>query len=266
MANGNAQQAQLQAYISGQPTLKQGGASPTAPTAPPTPAGGKKPAQSPKGQSQDFFANLNATIDQQNAASAQQTIKQGAASSGAQLGTAAAGSAQNLGDTIAASDLEGAVEEEGKTSTPSVLGTVAANLAEGAQNTTEKVTGFAEKLPTPGGIALLIAILIAFLWAVVPVNAGMTRAQLLWYVLAQKAALIPPGGLSDWEKQFAQAQGIQGAGVYNSSPVPGSGPGTGTPIVQLSSSTPTPTVTTPSITPGLSLSPNVGFIPDFSNL
>jgi len=43
-------------------------------------------------------------------------------------------------------------------------------------------------LPTPGGIGLLLLIVVVMLFAIVPMNAnGQTRLQLMWSVLAGKA-------------------------------------------------------------------------------
>lgn len=46
-------------------------------------------------------------------------------------------------------------------------------------------------LPTPGGIGLLLLIVIVLLFAIVPMNAnGQTRLQLMWSVLSGKAQFV----------------------------------------------------------------------------
>lgn len=44
--------------------------------------------------------------------------------------------------------------------------------------------------PTPGGNLALLLILVFFAWAIIPVNHGATRLQLLWLVLTGKADLV----------------------------------------------------------------------------
>lgn len=57
----------------------------------------------------------------------------------------------------------------------------------------DKVTGTKEwlaNLPTPGSIALLLVVILFFIWAVVPVGQnGETRLQLLWLTLTGKTSI-----------------------------------------------------------------------------
>lgn len=60
----------------------------------------------------------------------------------------------------------------------------------------DAVTGWADRMPTPGGIGLLLAAIFILLWAVVPVNGGHTRLTLLWMTLMGRTrmALTPDAG------------------------------------------------------------------------
>lgn len=56
---------------------------------------------------------------------------------------------------------------------------------------------WAGNLPTPGGNLALVLILVFFAFAIIPVNAGKTRLQLIWLVLTGNADLqgsVPPSG------------------------------------------------------------------------
>lgn len=53
----------------------------------------------------------------------------------------------------------------------------------------DRTVAWAEGLPTPGGIMALVLILIFFIWAVVPVNNGLTRMQLLYLTLTGKTRI-----------------------------------------------------------------------------
>ncbi|MBF6613881.1 MAG: hypothetical protein IVW55_12205 [Chloroflexi bacterium] len=51
------------------------------------------------------------------------------------------------------------------------------------------VGSYAARIPTPGGLSALTATLVLLVSAVVPVNAGYTRLQLLWLTLTGKTSL-----------------------------------------------------------------------------
>lgn len=191
--------------------------------------GMSKPTSAQTQAAQGFFTGLNATIDQQN-------------------GT---GTGVPTGPVVDSE--EPALQGNGA----AALGEAAENLAESAKGVADKVGGWAETLPTPGGIALLVVILLAFLWAVVPVNGGKTRAQLLYYVLMEKSILKPPDGLVPGLQGFPGLADIQGAGQYNV------GGGAGTTSTSGAVGGGGGNYTAP-ITQSVSLNPNVPYVPDFS--
>lgn len=128
-------------------------------------------------------------------------------------------------------------------------------LGKDVENASDKVGDFAENLPTPGGIFVLLILLALFMWAVIPVNNGMTRAQLLYYVLTQKAALLPatmPPGTGGLLSQSAVG-GIQTLSFGANSTSTSTG-------ASNSQTTGQQTIVPLNLNP----SPNVGSIPDFS--
>lgn len=84
--------------------------------------------------------------------------------------------------------------------------TVSSAIA-GAGTTVNRLADWLATRPTPGGIGVMIAVIIFFLWAIVPVNAaGETRLYLLWGVLTGQKELMTATGSS-----FGQpTQGNQG--------------------------------------------------------
>ena len=60
----------------------------------------------------------------------------------------------------------------------------------GANNLFGRVVDWLANLPTPGGNLALLLILVFFAWAIIPVNHGATRLQLIWLVLIGKADLM----------------------------------------------------------------------------
>ncbi len=70
------------------------------------------------------------------------------------------------------------------------IGGVASSVSE---TISEKIDPTAQKIgsmPTPGGLGLLVAILLVLLWIVIPVNTqGDTRLKLLWYTLGGRTTL-----------------------------------------------------------------------------
>ena len=58
-------------------------------------------------------------------------------------------------------------------------------LNEGSQ----KLTSWADRVPTPGGIGVLVLLIFLFLWAIVPVNGQYTRMQLLWLTLTGRTKM-----------------------------------------------------------------------------
>jgi hypothetical protein len=65
---------------------------------------------------------------------------------------------------------------------PTAIGKAGLNVADATVTT-------AAKLPTPGGIGLVLLCLLFFIFAVVPVNNGLTRAQLMYLSLTGKTSL-----------------------------------------------------------------------------
>jgi hypothetical protein len=60
------------------------------------------------------------------------------------------------------------------------------------QNGTRRLADWGASLATPGGIGFLVAILLFFVWAVVPVNKnGKTRLRLLWGVIVGEVQFAP---------------------------------------------------------------------------
>lgn len=68
---------------------------------------------------------------------------------------------------------------------------IALQVSHSAQGTANALTSWLAALPTPGGIALMLFIILVFVWAIVPVNNGLTRAQLFYLTLTGKTALNP---------------------------------------------------------------------------
>ena len=68
---------------------------------------------------------------------------------------------------------------------------IAHQVSQSAQGTANALTSWLATLPTPGGIALMLFIIMVFVWAIVPVNNGLTRAQLFYLTLTGKTALNP---------------------------------------------------------------------------
>lgn len=59
----------------------------------------------------------------------------------------------------------------------------------GAKDLFGRFTRAIANLPTPGGNLALLLILVFFAWAVIPINHGATRVQLIWLVLTGRADL-----------------------------------------------------------------------------
>lgn len=57
------------------------------------------------------------------------------------------------------------------------------NGVRAAQDKATRVADWAGSLATPGGVGFLVAVLLFFVWLIVPVSNGKTRMQLLWGVL-----------------------------------------------------------------------------------
>ena len=109
----------------------------------------------------------NAQVQAANAQRAAAHAQQQAAAQAVQQGMAQQQAAQmQLNSTLA-----GIGTEQGQR--------VLDRLNEGSQ----KLTSWADRLPTPGGIAVLLFLIFLFLWAIVPVNGPHTRLELLWLTL-----------------------------------------------------------------------------------
>lgn len=68
---------------------------------------------------------------------------------------------------------------------------IAREVGNSATSWATRISDRVAALPTPGGIGVMILILLGFLWAVVPVNNGLTRAQLFYLTITRKTALSP---------------------------------------------------------------------------
>lgn len=87
-------------------------------------------------------------------------------------------------------DAKKAEEESNQAPTvqpPAVLGQQAAII--GAQ--ASRWADAAAALKTPGGIGLLIGVLMFMIWVMVPTSSGLTRLQLLWAVITGQAQWSP---------------------------------------------------------------------------
>lgn len=82
----------------------------------------------------------------------------------------------------------------------------AEGLSQRLQSASQSLNSWADRTPTPGGIGVIIFLLLLFLWAIVPVNGDKTRLQLLWLTLTGRTQLAstpdaanngtPPGGVT----------------------------------------------------------------------
>lgn len=68
---------------------------------------------------------------------------------------------------------------------------IALDISSSMQGLANGLSSRLAALPTPGGIFLMVIIVVFFLWAVVPVNNGLTRAQLFYLTLTGKTELNP---------------------------------------------------------------------------
>lgn len=80
------------------------------------------------------------------------------------------------------SDYEAGLEQEQEVPAVSPPPLVA-NTLDAAKDQAGRVADWASALKTPGGIGFLLGVLFFFIWVIVPVAGGKTRAQLLWGVL-----------------------------------------------------------------------------------
>lgn len=62
-------------------------------------------------------------------------------------------------------------------------------LGQNLSNMGDRLSSWADSVPTPGGIGLLLVVIFLFLWAIVPVNGGNTRLQLLWKTLTGRTRM-----------------------------------------------------------------------------
>lgn len=105
------------------------------------------------------------------------------------------------------------------------ISNIAHEVSGSTQALANRLTTWAASLPTPGGILLMLFIIIAFLWAVVPVNNGLTRAQLFYLTLTGKTALDPTMVLGDLPA-FSAFGALPGL-IATSQTVAGTGPNSG---------------------------------------
>lgn len=74
-------------------------------------------------------------------------------------------------------------------SPPPIVSNNIASLQDGATRLADR----ASALSTPGGIGFLVFVLMFFIWAIIPINSGKTRLQLLWGVLTNQVYLKDEG-------------------------------------------------------------------------
>lgn len=92
-------------------------------------------------------------------------------------------------------------------------------FASSARQSAGQLADWASALKTPGGIGLLVGVLIFFVWVVMPINStGKTRMQLLWGVLTGQVGMrqdidIGGGGGGDFGSQ-SQSTGGDSVGYF----------------------------------------------------
>lgn len=68
----------------------------------------------------------------------------------------------------------------------------AAAIAQGTAEQVNRLADWASGLQTPGGIGLLVGVIVFMVWVIVPINAqGKTRMQLLWGILTGQVEMAP---------------------------------------------------------------------------
>lgn len=83
-------------------------------------------------------------------------------------------------------------EEEEKNQAPTVQTPAAAQqVADAIGERASRWADAAAALKTPGGIGLLIGVLMFMIWVMVPTSSGLTRLQLLWAVITGQAQWSP---------------------------------------------------------------------------
>lgn len=142
------------------------------------------------------IANAQGSPQQKAVAKAQQqaAIAQRAAAHAQQQAAAQAVQQGMARQQAAQEELNGTLTDIGTQQGQRVLN----RLNEGSQ----KLTSWADRVPTPGGIGVLLLLIFLFLWAIVPVNGQYTRLQLMWLTLTGRtkmastpdAANTPTGG------------------------------------------------------------------------
>lgn len=74
-----------------------------------------------------------------------------------------------------------------------------AGAVKGALDTMQPPIRWLESIPTPMGIGTILALIVIFLMAVVPVDtAGNTRLKLIWYTITGKTHMAPLGASGDF--------------------------------------------------------------------
>jgi hypothetical protein len=126
---------------------------------------------------------------------------------------AAAGGVQNASNQIAAASANvpasGATPKQQST-TINNIGDAVSAVGNAVPDRVQSLATSIESWPTPGGIAILLFILFLFIWAVIPVNGNLTRAQLLYLTLTGKTYLpqgAEPGVLDAANQAFNGSTG-----------------------------------------------------------
>lgn len=108
---------------------------------------------------------------------------------------------------------------------PTLQPPVAVEIASAYAN---RATDWVSAQPTPGGIGLLVLVLIVLVWAMIPVNdAGATRLQLLWLTLTGRTRLRGRVDIPDLRSGISDAPVSYDGGMPAVTGVPQVGAGAG---------------------------------------
>lgn len=174
--------------------LQQGKALPTTPVggnggAPPTQATPAARARQAAGRQQLAAQAQKQAAQQAQAQRAQQRIQlqaQRQAQQGQRQAVDALQRQQRIGQAQQRLQQSQQREERLQVNT---LATAVEGLTERARDTGSRLEGWAANVPTYGSVGLLLAVIFIFLWAIVPVNGGKTRAQLFWLTLTGRTRM-----------------------------------------------------------------------------
>lgn len=158
-----------------------------------------------------------------NAVQASQNAQTGNASTQGKVNPAARTQPSGkVSDTIAATGSDAAIAATN----------VVAGIAGSVGTVGDSIEQWANNLPTPGGIAILLGVLLLLLWAVIPVNSSngqsYTRLQLLFYTLTGRTSIGGPAEQTTGQTSAPNAgNGTGGTALFTPTPVPTATNGTG---------------------------------------